>query len=115
MRSALLLFAVHHGVQNNLTPWDNTNTTLFEPLHKAGYEPAFIGKWHMPGGLPKLRGLDHYEESIRIPLLLRYPNRVRQTNRKLDQMVLNIDLAPTLLDLAGIKQIPPMDGGSMVP
>jgi len=267
-------YAHHHGVRNNLTPWDNTNTTLFEPLHEAGYETAFIGKWHMPGNLPQLRGLDRfvtftadggqgrffncplvvdgkkvpsrkeyiteeltdysldfirqkrdkpfclylshkavhyqffppremeglyedvdlhlpretdnwvgvtdgqfypqplkklyrdylaclkamdmqigrvldeldkqgvadntivvyagdngffwgehhltdkrwpYEESIRIPLLLRYPKRVKKTDRKIDQMVLNLDLAPTLLDLAGVKNTPTMDGESMMP
>jgi arylsulfatase A-like enzyme len=267
-------YAHNHGVQNNLTPWDNANQTLFEPLHDAGYETAFIGKWHMPGNLPQLRGLDRfvsftadagqgrffncplvvdgkevpskkeyiteeltdysldfirqkrdkpfclylshkavhyqfsppkdmtdlyedvdlhlpreadnwvgvtdgqfypqpmrklyrdylaclkamdiqigrvldeldqqglaentivvyagdngffwgehhlldkrwpYEESIRIPLLLRYPKRVKQTDQKIKQMVLNIDLAPTLLDLAGIRDVPPMDGESMVP
>jgi len=267
-------YAHSHGVKNNLTAWHNTNSTFFEPFHEAGYETAFIGKWHMPGGLPKLRGLDHfitfnadggqgryfncpmivdgkdvpsrkeyiteeltdysidfikkkkdkpfclylahkavhyqsfppkdmqdlyenvdlnlpreadnwvgitdgqfypqtlrklyrdylaclkamdqqigrvldeldrqgladntivvyaadngffwgehhlldkrwpYEESIRIPFLLRYPKLVKKTDRKIDQMVLNIDLAPTLLDLAGIQQIPSMDGESMVP
>jgi N-acetylglucosamine-6-sulfatase len=50
-----------HGVVTNHTPWDNRNITFLELLKKAGYETAFIGKWHMPGqGLPKLRGLDHF-------------------------------------------------------
>lgn len=49
-----------HGVQNNFTKWDNNNVTYFEYLKKAGYQTAFIGKWHMPGGLPALRGLDEY-------------------------------------------------------
>jgi len=37
-------YAHNHGVQNNLTLWNNTNTTFFEPLHQPGYETAFIGK-----------------------------------------------------------------------
>ncbi|WP_286272873.1 sulfatase family protein [Thalassotalea hakodatensis] len=49
-----------HGVQNNFTVWDNKNITYFEPLKAAGYATAFIGKWHMPGGLPKLRGVDQF-------------------------------------------------------
>ncbi|HBY85931.1 MAG TPA: acetylglucosamine-6-sulfatase [Colwellia sp.] len=49
-----------HGVQNNFTVWDNENVTYFEPLKEAGYATAFIGKWHMPGGLPKLRGVDQF-------------------------------------------------------
>ena len=54
-------YAHRHGVVTNHTPWDNRNITFLELLKQAGYETAFIGKWHMPGeGLPKLRGLDHF-------------------------------------------------------
>ena len=49
-----------HGVQNNFTPWNNRNVTYFEYLKEAGYNTAFIGKWHMPGGIPKLRGVDQF-------------------------------------------------------
>jgi len=54
------LYAHTHGVQNNMTPWDNDNVTFLEELHGAGYETAFIGKWHMPGNFPELRGLDRF-------------------------------------------------------
>ncbi|MFH1243001.1 MAG: sulfatase [Pseudomonadota bacterium] len=53
-------YAHTHGVKNNLTPWRNENVTFLEVLRKAGYDTAFIGKWHMPGELPKLRGVDHF-------------------------------------------------------
>ncbi|MEJ2169699.1 MAG: sulfatase-like hydrolase/transferase, partial [Desulfobacterales bacterium] len=54
-------YAHRHGVVTNHTPWDNRSIIFLELLKKAGYETAFIGKWHMPGlGLPKLRGLDHF-------------------------------------------------------
>ncbi len=43
-----------------------------------------------------------YEESLRIPLLLRYPPAVRP-GTLVDQMVLNVDLMPTILDFAGIE------------
>ena len=55
-----------------------------------------------------------YEESIRIPFLIRYPKLVRQTGRR-NQMVLNIDLAPTLLDIIGAEIPAFMQGRSMVP
>lgn len=42
------------------------------------------------------------EESIRIPMLMRYPKLVKQGTVS-DEMVLNIDIAPTFLELAGIK------------
>jgi len=41
-----------------------------------------------------------WEESIRIPLLVRYPEAFR-TPRVVDRMVLNLDLAPSVLDLCG--------------
>ena len=47
-----------HGVKDNLTPWNDENVTFLEVLGQGGYETAFIGKWHMPGPLPRLRGVD---------------------------------------------------------
>ena len=53
-------YATRHGVRNNLTAWDPAQTTVFEPLMTAGYDCAFIGKWHMPGGVPDLRGVSRF-------------------------------------------------------
>ncbi|MCF0074085.1 sulfatase [Dyadobacter sp. CY261] len=55
-----------------------------------------------------------YEESIRIPLLVRYPARFPK-GKKIDQMVLNLDNAPTLLDLAGVPAPASFQGKSWVP
>jgi len=49
-----------HGVFNNFTPWNQQNRSFFEYLKQAGYSTAFIGKWHMPGELPELRGVDEF-------------------------------------------------------
>lgn len=55
-----------------------------------------------------------YEPSIRIPLLVRYPKMIRPgtTNQEL---VLNVDVAPTILDLAGVQVSPDMNGKSLEP
>ncbi len=53
-------YAHTHGVQNNFTPWDGKNRTFLEILEDAGYDTAFIGKWHMPGKLPELEGVDPF-------------------------------------------------------
>jgi arylsulfatase A-like enzyme len=52
-----------------------------------------------------------YEESLRVPMLVRYP---RQFARGLvvDELVLNVDLAPTFLDLAGVPVPREMQGAS---
>jgi arylsulfatase A-like enzyme len=52
-----------------------------------------------------------YEESLRIPMLVRYP-RLFPKGQVLDEMVLNIDLAPTFLDLAGLPVHSGMQGVS---
>jgi len=57
-----------------------------------------------------------YEESIRVPLLIRYPRLVRP-GTVIEEMVLNVDLAPTLLELAGARPEPPptFHGRSLLP
>ena len=53
-------YAHTHGVKNNITPWSDDNITFMELLKNAGYDTAFIGKWHMPGDLPDPRGIDEF-------------------------------------------------------
>jgi N-acetylglucosamine-6-sulfatase len=55
-----------------------------------------------------------YEESIRMPLLIRYPKAIRARTVR-NEFALNIDLAPTLLDLAGVSAPNTMEGRSLVP
>lgn len=58
-------YAHRHGVLNNLTPWNEQNTTFLELMKKSGYYTGFIGKWHMPGkGLPDLAGQGKVDEFI---------------------------------------------------
>jgi arylsulfatase A-like enzyme len=67
-------------------------------------EHGLAGKWFM------------YEESIRVPLIVvdpRAPEGAR--GRKVEAMALNIDLAPTLLDYAGVAAPPAMQGRSLRP
>ena len=55
-----------------------------------------------------------HEPSIRVPLLVRYPALVKPGST-CDKMVLNIDLAPTVLDLAGLPTPKWMHGRSALP
>ncbi len=54
-----------------------------------------------------------YEESIRIPFLVRYPRLVPYNPRICEDMVLNLDVAPTVLDLAGVDVPDWMEGRSL--
>ncbi|MEO6568850.1 MAG: sulfatase/phosphatase domain-containing protein, partial [Opitutaceae bacterium] len=53
----------------------------------------------------------HYDESLRVPFLVRYP-RLFGKGTTVDEMVLNIDLTPTFLDLAGVPMPAEMQGAS---
>jgi len=67
----------------------------------------FFGEHH----LGDKRGA--YEESIRVPLLMRYPKLIQPTSR-LSELALNIDIAPTALELAGVQIPSNVDGKSLV-
>lgn len=55
-----------------------------------------------------------YEPSIRVPMMVRYPGHAK-AGSKSDEMVLNLDMAPTLLDIAGLAVPAEMQGKSMLP
>ncbi len=54
-----------------------------------------------------------YEESIRVPLLI-YGGKNYITNNKIKELIQNIDIAPTILELAGLDKPSNMDGTSFV-
>jgi arylsulfatase A-like enzyme len=55
-----------------------------------------------------------YEESMRVPMLVWAPGMVK-AGSVIPQMILNIDLAPTFLELAGIEKPAQMQGQSILP
>ena len=55
-----------------------------------------------------------YEESIRIPLMIRYPLE-QSLPRIVNNIALNLDLAPTILDIAGLNIPQNMQGRSLLP
>jgi arylsulfatase A-like enzyme len=55
-----------------------------------------------------------YEESLRMPLLVRWPGVVKPGTRT-DAIVLNVDFAPTFLEAAGAAVPSTMQGRSLVP
>ena len=55
-----------------------------------------------------------YDESIRVPLVIRYDPLVAGADRVEEKLVSNIDIAPTIADLAGVSLDAP-DGTSLQP
>lgn len=55
-----------------------------------------------------------YEPSVHIPLIVRWPGHVDAGSQD-DRLVVNVDIAPTILEALGIEQDPevPMDGKSL--
>ena len=54
-----------------------------------------------------------YENSMRVPMIIRYPKMIKKGS-EIDEQCLNIDVAPTILELAGITKPGHMQGESMV-
>ena len=55
-----------------------------------------------------------YEESLRMPFLVRYPAEIAP-GTVMDSMALNVDFAPTFLDFAGVPIPSSMQGSSLRP
>lgn len=68
----------------------------------------FLGEWRM------FDKRFMHEPSIRVPLMIRYPRMIKP-GTVCERMALNIDLAPTLLELAGLPVPSNMHGRSLVP
>ena len=60
------------------------------------------------------KGCRFYEGLVRVPLILSWPQRIR-ANVQSNALVELTDLAPTLLELAGLEKLPQMPGRSLLP
>lgn len=98
---------------------DESLGALMDELEKEGELDNTIvvftsdhGYWYGEHGLDYERRLA-YEEAIRIPLLIRYPPTIK-AGSKPEQMVLSIDLAPTIIEMAGYQPGDELQGRSLV-
>jgi N-acetylglucosamine-6-sulfatase len=93
---------------------------IFAELEKQGSLDRTVvmvigdnGYFYGEHGLSEERRLA-YEESIRLPLLVRFPPRVK-AGAEPTGMALTTDLAPTIIELTGAPALPNIDGRSLVP
>ena len=59
--------------------------------------------------------LGFFDQSYRIPLIIRYPALIAEPGRVVDAFTENVDIAPTLLDLSGTDPADFCDGASLRP
>lgn len=81
----------------------NNTWIIFSSDH--GYH---LGQWRIP-----MEKMWPFETDQRIPFFIRGPGIA--TGTKLDVMGVNMDIAPTLLDIAGLPVPSTMDGKSLLP
>jgi arylsulfatase A-like enzyme len=62
-----------------------------------------------------LKGISPFEETYRIPCIVRWPEGIKNPNRQIDSLTSIMDWAPTFLDLADAKVINNMSGRSLTP
>jgi len=94
-------------IMQTLEELNLSDNTLVIYLSDNGYlwgEHGLGGKWLL------------YEESIRVPMIIQWPGVPdKMRGVKLDKLALNIDIAPTILDIAGVPIPSEMDGMSLYP
>jgi N-acetylglucosamine-6-sulfatase len=126
-RARETLAAIHSGEQEEIrlraammASVDEGVGMIFEALEKSGQlDDTFIlflgdnGYFFGEHGLGPERRFA-YEEGIRAPFVMRYPRRIKP-GATIRPLVLALDIAPTMVALAGGKPTPAMQGLSLLP
>lgn len=86
--------------------WKHTPAANHRALHSNKYGTI---PWPTPGRIPEGRSGEHRYQGFLIAVGEKFP-----PNAFLDGMRI-VDLAPTILDLLGLKKLPEMEGYSIVP
>lgn len=103
-----------------LTSLDSSIGELMKYLKEAGLDKStlivYMGDngfcWGEHGLIDKRNA---YEQSMRVPMLAYCPDLI-QPGTVVDEMVMNVDIAPTFLEVAGISQKPEqIEGSSFLP
>lgn len=103
--------ALYYGA---ITAIDEQIGKLMRTLRELGLEENTIVLFssdhgNMLGSQGKILKRKPWEESIRVPGILRYPRQVKAGQQK-DTLFSHVDIAPTLLSLCGISIPPDMQG-----
>jgi arylsulfatase A-like enzyme len=110
----------YHKYCETLTAMDRDIVRLLDFLDRANLRDntvvIYMGDNGMQWGTHDCHGIrEPYEESIRLPFILCAPWLIPDPGGRRAQMALNLDIAPSLLNIAGIPIAQAMDGQSLVP
>jgi len=110
----------HRDYMRHVTAIDRAIGRVLDALERAGrLENTLViltsdnGYYLGEHGLGDKRSA--YDESLRVPLLIRVPGAAKSANAVNDAMVLNLDYGPTILDYAGAKPLSGAQGRSLRP
>lgn len=109
----------HRDYMRHVTAIDQCVGRLLDALQRAGHTDNTLviltsdnGYYLGEHGLGDKRSA--YDESLRVPLLIRLPGRAPKATTN-DAMTLNLDYGPTILDYAGAAPLPGAQGRSLRP
>lgn len=110
----------YRGYLETLTAMDRDIARLLDHIDALGIAEntvvAYMGDNGMQWGTHGMHGIrEPYEDGIKLPFVVRAPGVVADPGSARDQLALNIDLAPTLLELAGVPLPAHVEGESLVP
>ena len=110
----------HRDYMRHVTAIDECVGRVLDAMDRTGHAQRTIvmvasdnGYYLGEHGLGDKRSA--YDESLRVPLLIRLPGKAAPRGAVNDAMVLNIDYAPTILEFAGAAPLPEAQGRSLRP
>jgi arylsulfatase A-like enzyme len=98
----------------NVEQFDREVANLIDVLRGTGEQDNTLVVVTSDNGMPFPRCKSNlYDLGTRVPLLVCWPGRLAG-NRRVDDLVSLIDLAPTFLEAAGVRQSPGMNGKGLL-
>lgn len=101
------------GYYNEITRFDHYVGEVVKELKRQNvYENTIIIIMSDNGRpFPRAKTL-LYEDGIMTPLIVHFPSKIKKTGQESNSLISSIDVAPTLIELAGVKSSPTFQGRS---
>ncbi len=95
---------------------DETVGQILRALRESGLEDNTLVMFISDNGMPfPFAKTNCYRFSTRTPWLVRWPGKVKPGSVNDEHFISGIDFMPTVLEAAGLPQVPGMDGRSFLP